>query len=141
MFRFNCSSNSYSCGPFEISIQHLFRFNVETIIVGDFVYGFQYNTCFGSIIVDKILSDNPQAFQYNTCFGSIEVIIKVVDLTEEFQYNTCFGSIFSPISIPALCSKFQYNTCFGSILIVSPEREEEANFNTTLVSVQCALQK
>ncbi len=96
---------------------------------------FQYNTCFGSTILNVTRPTlNKISIQHLFRFDSVELStittatfisiqhlfrfdktsVKRIEATTLFQYNTCFGSTNYLTAINRSFLKFQYNTCFGS---------------------------
>ena len=75
----------------EISIQHLFGFNVRS--------GFNPR---------KILR-----FQYNTCLGSTELETKALQLLNRFQYNTCLGSTYDTVALNGVIAGISIQHLFG----------------------------
>ena len=110
---YNDCNSSNKCW---ISIQHLFRFDLEPSATLETVKE-NFNTTLVS--VRHIRGEAKfivRIFQYNTCFGSTIPISSLALPFRGFQYNTCFGSTVRELFVKMVFERFQYNTCFGSTL-------------------------
>ena len=97
IFQYNiCFGSTKSCcSAFSdfifISIQHLFRFDLQIVSTSLGTNGFQYNICFGSTERLENIKKKAERFQYNICFGSTQVFIKN-NLVHQY-FNTTFVSV------------------------------------------------
>ena len=119
-----------------VSIQLLFRWNMQKIIANDLGSLFQYNCCFGGILLSVLWFNFSFKFQYNCCFGGIKANEKDLQRAFLFQYNCCFGGMDNRQDLHSSFSTFQYNCCFGGICNKTYYLFLLIRFNTTVVSVE-----
>ncbi len=119
---------------------------------------FQYNTCFGSTVLNNFDYLMAFKFQYNTCFGStckswyrynrkrrisIQHLFRfdILSIPHHLlfcNFNTTLVSVRLFSSSYSLISFGDFNTTLVSVrlLLTKWDKHNETDFNTTLVSVR-----
>ena len=143
----------------QVSIQPLFRWNLNSGIVSGNLVMFQYNHCFGGtktfqglynlqvcVSIQPLFRWNREEimnnekitkFQYNHCFGGTLFCIPFYYTNNRFQYNHCFGGTYDGQKFNVYINKFQYNHCFGGTKQNTKSYKPFVKgFNTTIVSVE-----
>ena len=98
---------------FNISIHHMFRLHLPTLLKVCNSATFQYIICFGYTATFLTAQSRAMRFQYIICFGYTFLWRIFSHPRSLFQYIICFGYTWGFGTVGHCRTIFQYIICFG----------------------------